>query len=104
MKPVNILELINWIGEHLNLEWTEQPNIKEISQLSNDNVLPSKEILNELLGMIDMGYVVGVRKLINEIVVRGISGKQFTRELSEMADNFELERMKVFIKEKLVNG
>ena len=104
LKPVNILELINWIGEHLNLEWTEQPNIKEISQLSNDNVLPSKEILNELLGMIDMGYVVGVRKLINEIVVRGISGKQFTRELSEMADNFELERMKVFIKEKLVNG
>jgi CheY-like chemotaxis protein len=107
-KPLNLLELINWIGDRLNLEWikSEQEQESEIvvSSSTDDYPLPSKDVLNELLEMIDMGYVVGVRKLITELDMKDVDYQQFITDIHRMTDNFELESMKTFIEEKLTDA
>ena len=95
--------MINWIGDHLQLEWVYKVVSADTLTLDDDQ-LPPEDILNELLEMVDMGYVVGVRKLINQLDEQGASYKQFIREMRRMAENFELERMKIFVEEKLNNG
>ena len=106
LKPLNWLELINWIGDRLSLEWIEPEQVAEISVSSStdDYPLPSKDILNQLIEMIDMGYVVGVRKLITELDEQDVDYEQFIINIRRMADNFELESMKIFIEEKISNA
>jgi signal transduction histidine kinase/CheY-like chemotaxis protein/purine-cytosine permease-like protein len=103
LKPVNLLELVNWIGEHLDLEWIEASD--EIAQpvQNADYVLPSKDVLKSFLDMIDMGYLVGVRKLINELDETGSACGRFVNDMRQMSEKFQLETMKTFIEEKLVD-
>jgi signal transduction histidine kinase/CheY-like chemotaxis protein/purine-cytosine permease-like protein len=110
LKPLNLLELINWIGERLSLEWIAPQSalapIAEVVVSSNDQVylLPPKEALNQLLEMIDMGYLVGVRKLITELDEQDPHYQQFINDITKLSDNFELERMKMFIENKLADA
>lgn len=99
LKPVNLLDLINWIGERLNLEWIE-PEIP-ISSLSHDYALPPNKVLNQFLDMIDMGYVIGLRKLIAELDEQDANYEHFIRDIRRLSDNFELDSMKIFLKKKL---
>ncbi|HDY84533.1 MAG TPA: response regulator, partial [Methylophaga sp.] len=108
IKPVNLLELINWIGERLNLEWIEAepqakaPEPKKLSALENQHYqVPPRDVLNQLLDMIDMGYVVGVRKLISELEEQETDYQLFINDIRRMSDHFELESMKQFIEDKL---
>jgi CheY-like chemotaxis protein len=111
LKPLNLLELINWIGERLNLEWIEpEPSpepaapIVPASSLVHSHFLPSRDVLEQLLEMIDMGYVVGVRKLITELDQQDTNYEQFISDIRRMSDNFELESMKIFIERQLANA
>tara|TARA_R110002049_G_scaffold18749_3_gene71286 strand:- start:875 stop:1969 length:1095 start_codon:yes stop_codon:yes gene_type:complete len=105
LKPLNLLELINWIGERLSLEWIESEPEPEIITTSGsyDYPLPSRNVLSQLLEMIDMGYVMGVRKLITELDEQETDYAQFITDIRRMTDNFELESMKIFIEEKLAD-
>jgi len=103
LKPVNLFELINWIGERLNLQWIESKEelVSETSVVEYS--LPPVEVLNNLLEMINMGYLVGVRKLITEIDEQGLACGQFVSEIRQMSEKFQLGTMKTFIEEKLAN-
>jgi CheY-like chemotaxis protein len=105
LKPVNLLELINWIGDRLSLEWvlSEQESAISISSSTDGYPLPSRDVLNQLLDMIDMGYIVGVRKLITELDQQDADYESFITDIRRMTDNFELESMKIFIEEKLTD-
>jgi CheY-like chemotaxis protein len=103
LKPVNLFELINWIGERLNLQWIENKEELAIESVVSDYVLPSHEVMNDLLRMINMGYLVGVRKLINEIDEQQLACPQFVAELRQMSEKFQLGTMKTFIEEKLAD-
>ena len=107
LKPVNLLELINWIGERLNLEWIKlEPEtlLENSSSLEMAYEIPNESVLNDLLELIDMGYVVGIRKLLDELEVHETNYKQFISDIRRMAENFELESMKLFIEGKLTNA
>ncbi|PCJ31174.1 MAG: hybrid sensor histidine kinase/response regulator [Gammaproteobacteria bacterium] len=106
VKPLNILELINWIGDRLNLEWLEPKTVADAEVLprNGDYSVPSNTVLNELLEMIDMGYIVGVRKLLTKLEQHDSDYPQFIADVRRMADNFELESMKLFIEDKKNNG
>ena len=69
----------------------------------DDYSLPSRDVLNQLLDMIDMGYIVGVRKLITELDQQDADYESFITDIRRMTDNFELESMKIFIEEKLTD-
>ena len=103
LKPVNLFELINWIGERLNLQWIESKDDLVIEDATMAYVLPSQAVLNDLLEMINMGYLVGVRKLINDIEEQGLACKQFVTDIRQMSDRFQLGTLKTFIEEKLAD-
>lgn len=104
LKPVNLFELINWIGDRLNLQWIEHQQPAELLTDQNAYTLPSKAQLKELLEMIEMGYLVGVRKLIRDMDEQGVACKQFIDEISKLAGSFQLGPMKIFVEEKLADA
>jgi len=104
LKPVNLFELINWIGDRLNLQWIEHQQPAELLTDQNAYTLPSKAQLKELLEMIEMGYLVGVRKLIRDMDEQGVACKQFIDEISKLAGSFQLGPMKIFVEKKLADA
>jgi CheY-like chemotaxis protein len=105
LKPVNLMELINWIGERLNLEWIQAEDERsEIKQITDSQQpLPEKQVLESLLEMLDLGYIMGLKEIIDELDSQGTVSKSFISEMRRMAESFQLENMKQFIKEKLQN-
>lgn len=103
LKPVNLYELIGWIGERLDLQWIESQEELAKASAVTDYALPPAEVLNDLLEMINMGYLVGVRKLIQEIDEKGLACAQFVTEIRQMSEKFQLGTMKTFIEEKLAD-
>ena len=87
----------------MNLQWIESKEelVSETSVVEYS--LPPVEVLNNLLEMINMGYLVGVRKLITEIDEQGLACEQFVSEIRQMSEKFQLGTMKTFIEEKLAN-
>lgn len=104
LKPVNLFELINWIGERLDLQWIEHAeNINPLS-LRNSQDIPPKKILIDFLKMIDLGYMAGIRKLIDEIDSEKSASASFINEIRQMSEAFQLDAMKTFIERKLADG
>lgn len=103
LKPVNIMELISWIGQKLKLEWVQNNNVDE--HLSSNEVYktPSEEVLNSIMEMLEMGYIEGVKKLINELELEKVGYGLFISEMHGMLERFELSNMKDFIEEKIEN-
>lgn len=101
LKPLNLLELINWIGECLNLQWIEAEKSMPAIVPISDYVLPSQATLKKLLEMLDIGYIHGVRSLINDIEAQQLACEHFVAEVRGMTNKFQLESLKLFLKEKL---
>jgi len=102
VKPVNLLEVINWIGHHVSLEWVhENPDNDDLNLTKSSYVLPSVERLESLLSMINLGYMAGIRNLINEIEQQNEANAVFITKLTKMAESFDLDAMKQFIESQL---
>ncbi|MCX4189450.1 ATP-binding protein [Methylophaga sp. OBS3] len=103
LKPVNLFELISWLGERLELEWINKSDVVEAKAIDAPYQLPPKATLKELLEMINLGYLVGVRQLIKDIELQELACNRFISEVSDMAAKFQLSKMKKFIEEQLEN-
>ena len=105
LKPVNLMELINWIGERLHLEWIQADEIvpETDDSIDSEQIIPETHVLESLLEMLDLGYIMGVREIIDELESQGMASQSFINEMRQMAESFQLENMKQFIKEKLQN-
>ncbi|HDY85754.1 MAG TPA: response regulator [Methylophaga sp.] len=101
LKPVNLMDLINWIGERLELTWIQQSPVEQKTGSDQPYKLPSLQQLESLLEMLNLGYIVGVNEIIDQIEAEGVASSQFLSEVREMAASFQLENMKRYIEEKL---
>ena len=103
LKPVNLFELIYWLGERLELEWINKSDVVEAKAIDAPYQLPPEATLKELLEMINLGYLVGVRQLIKDIELQELACNRFINEVSDMAAKFQLSKMKKFVEEQLEN-
>jgi|TARA_B110000908_G_scaffold78988_1_gene94716 signal transduction histidine kinase/purine-cytosine permease-like protein/DNA-binding NarL/FixJ family response regulator len=110
VKPINVEELLIWVGHRLNLEWVRSdvkldPRIgASIDQDYNANLpttllLPSTESMNELLALIDVGYIKGVNKKLAAIESEEAHCLAFVEYMRRLSSQFEIEKMKTFLKE-----
>lgn len=110
VKPVNVEELLIWIGHKLNLEWvtsdvTPGHDLRvAIDQDYNANLpttlqLPSAGSMNELLALIDVGYVKGINKKLAAIESEEAHCLAFVEYMRQLSNEFEIEKMKTFLKE-----
>lgn len=102
VKPVNLLDLINWIAEHLTLTWVhEKAPASEQAALNQDFELPSTERLESLLHLISIGYMAGVRNLIDELEANNEANAAFISRVRSLSESFKLEELKQFTETQL---
>ena len=102
VKPVNVAELLDWIGRRLTLEWITQPGIgievaaaaPELAQL----VFPPAAHLEALNELIRIGYVRGIQNKLDEISALDARYLHFTQTMRNFAARFQLDAMADFVR------
>ena len=99
-KPVRVDELLDWIGQHLNLEWvsadalpTEPAAATPPAQLR----YPPPECLRALDDQIQLGYVRGIHATLDEIARMGEGYGDFTEVIGQLARQFQFDAMREIV-------
>lgn len=109
VKPVHVAELLDWIGDKLDLEWVRNnvlvtTDMQLMVENATANVLPSQiqypplETIEALLSCVDIGYVKGIHKKLDEIE-NDHHYQAFVDQMRALSNQFEIEKMKIFLKE-----
>jgi CheY-like chemotaxis protein len=101
IKPLNIEELLDWIGESLQLDWvTEVAPIEVFNEPTREvNVakkmtIPLQQDWDELLGLVKMGYIKGINAKLDNIEKLGEEYAEFVNLMRQFAQQFQIELMK----------
>ncbi|MET0266930.1 MAG: ATP-binding protein [Duganella sp.] len=99
VKPVNIGELLDWIGKRLALEWTLAPAEAEAAPpASAPMALPPAEQLSALAELVRIGYVRGIQSRLNDIDALDQRYLSFTTAMRQYAARFQLDVMADFLR------
>ncbi|MDP2248629.1 MAG: response regulator, partial [Nitrosomonadales bacterium] len=108
VKPVNVQDMLRWLGERLNIEWITEDDMLELmadyslmqnSQVEEKVIAPPKLYLNELQRLVSLGYVRGINNKLEEIQAIDPHYENFVVIMKKMAQQFQLEMMRDFIEE-----
>jgi CheY-like chemotaxis protein len=109
VKPVNVEELLDWLGHCLNLEWVTSSDYEHSAialSASNNHatdhsamIMPPEKTLNELLALINLGYIKGINGKLDEIVLIEPSYLAFVELMRQFSSQFQIDIMKNFIQE-----
>ena len=98
IKPVNLNELLDWIGLRLSLEWiTLAP--PETPAAAAPMLLPPAEVMASLRQLIRMGYMRGIKHKLDEIGALDPRYQPFAQTMRDYAARFQLDAMADFVKE-----
>jgi signal transduction histidine kinase/CheY-like chemotaxis protein/purine-cytosine permease-like protein len=97
LKPIGVEELLDWIGDRLQLEWVAdhaggvppEPKAPPVEPLQ----APPPEALRELNELIDLGYLRGILTKLAEIERSHPRCAEFVRVQRELARSFQFEAM-----------
>ncbi len=109
VKPVNVQEILDWLGSSLEIEWIHEPAESQAA-LSSQNttfsppktVLPPRNYLEKLLSQIENGYIKGIHHQLNEISQLGGEFTPFVSQMNIYVKNFEVDAMKHYIVENTI--
>jgi signal transduction histidine kinase/CheY-like chemotaxis protein len=117
-KPVNVDELLDWIGRRLSLEWITRPRADAVRggvsgeaaaggmvagtdadplQPVLPPVLPPEAALESLRELIRIGYVRGIHNKLDEIGALDPRYQAFTQTMRDFATRFQLDAMADFM-------
>lgn len=107
VKPVNIEDLLNWLGQKLSIDWVRAP-IAESTLLSAEfNAettsafqVPPEQFLHELLEMIDLGYIKGITDKLDKIALMDKKYSSFVALMQQFVTQFDVEKMKQLINQR----
>ena len=103
-KPVRFDELLDWLGKQLQLQWQTTPPVPPPAAVPADAPRPSRDQLQALLDVVQLGYPRGVHKLLDQIEAeRGNCGAWLT-PLRVLAQNFQFDRMTPVIQDALARS
>jgi signal transduction histidine kinase/CheY-like chemotaxis protein len=103
VKPVNVEELLDWIGDRLSLDWVEGnespivSSVTPVQVVKNKNInFPSKDI-EALIGLVNIGYVKGIHQKLDEIHAENTVYSEFVDVLRQYSKRFQLAEMKQYL-------
>jgi len=106
VKPVNVEELLIWLGNRLNLEWITDSTMAENSIKNQQGLIdnrdmsfPPEKILNELLALINLGYIKGINAKLDELILTDPKYLAFVELMRKFTSQFQIDMMKNFIQE-----
>ena len=102
-KPVNVHELLDWIGRRLSLEWVTVEGEHAIAGSADAPVpqYPSSEHLRGLDEQIDLGYVRGILIKLDEIEKMDWAHAEFVDTMRRLAQQFQFGTMKEILRKGL---
>lgn len=102
VKPVNVEELLDWLAKHLALTWIYEapPSVTDPKALTEDLIWPEPEHLDKLLRLAKQGYIKGIHKQLDAILLLSPRYEGVVSHLRVLATQFNLEAIKRFIEEK----
>ncbi len=105
-KPIQTDRLLEILQHYLNLEWVyeQQTTVSaEVNEVRLDDgvVSPSSEVLQQLLTLVEDGDIQGVVEVAENILASEATLNSFAKEILQLANSFQLKRLKTLIKEHL---
>ncbi|MGD9832648.1 MAG: ATP-binding protein [Piscinibacter sp.] len=104
-KPVRVAELLDWLGGALALTWTtaaaDVPAVAPPPALAEAQMLPAEPHLRSLLELVDIGYVRGIVKQLDQIERESPACAAFVERMRTMARGFQLDEMNGVLKRAL---
>jgi signal transduction histidine kinase/FixJ family two-component response regulator/purine-cytosine permease-like protein len=102
IKPVNVTELLDWIGQRLSLEWITQARAEgvrsEMPAPAAQLVYPPEAAMESLRELIRIGYVRGIQNKLDEIGALDPRYQHFTQTMRNFAARFQLDAMADFVR------
>lgn len=99
-KPVNMHDLLDWIGSHLELEWVTAEvscNMPNTSSVPIRSHYPPKEQLHNLDRQIELGYIRGIMNELNKIEQLDFVYSEFVNRMRQLASQFQFGTMKTIL-------
>jgi len=101
VKPFRVVDLLDWIGTQLALEWTH--SAVPVATVATETLLPAivppgSDDLATLREMIDLGYMRGIREKIDAIERLDPVHEEFVRVMRALAERFQFEPMKEILR------
>jgi len=96
LKPVRHSELLDWLERQLGLRWIEAPAAAPAPAappLSASRTWPRPELLAPLQNAVQLGYYRGILNQLEAIEAAQPECAAFTREMRELARQFQFEAM-----------
>lgn len=100
IKPVNVNELLDWIGARLALEWITREAPPAATPAPTELVYPPAPAMAALRELIRVGYVRGIQHKLDEIGALDPRYQRFTQTMRDFAARFQLDAMADFVKEE----
>ena len=101
IKPVNVGELLDWIGQRLALEWIVRPRAEgvrsEMPSPPAQLVYPPEAVMDALRDLIRIGYMRGIQNKLDEIGALDPRYQHFTQTMRNFAARFQLDAMADFV-------
>jgi signal transduction histidine kinase/purine-cytosine permease-like protein/ActR/RegA family two-component response regulator len=101
-KPVRMNELLDWIGQRLNLEWVTRealPDLPEPAPEPTRLILPPLDALLALDEQVQLGFPRGIKVRLAEIEAAGTQYEEFTTVMRELARQFQFEAMREILRQ-----
>jgi signal transduction histidine kinase len=97
-KPVRVQELLDWLGRALALEWitaeTAAPaGVADAPAIEAAGALPDEPHLRALQELVNLGYVRGIVKRLDQIEAESPACAAFVGRMRTMARGFQLDEM-----------
>ena len=97
-KPVRFDELLDWLGARLALQWQAAPPPAPLPAVTPappaaDGPLPTREQLQALRQVVELGYPRGVQRLLDEIEQARPDCSAWLATLRALAAAFDFDRM-----------
>ncbi|MEK8048311.1 hybrid sensor histidine kinase/response regulator [Ideonella margarita] len=107
VKPVRVADLLDWLGQRLNLSWLPAVNQSATASDATPNpdapdqpagegdptTLPPRAALQALSELVGLGYVKGVQKQLEQLQQAHPQAQAFLGRLQSQARQFQLDAM-----------
>ena len=105
-KPIQTEQLLQILQQYLKLEWVYEEQAKvsvEVTEVVDSNVVipPSKEVLQQLLTLVEDGDIQSLVETVEELQKSQATSTAFAQEILQLANSFQLQRLQTFIEEYL---
>lgn len=107
-KPIEVETLLQLLQQYLQLEWLYENKINKITKINVDSsshsgemLAPSKEVLQELLELVQDGDVQKILEIAQQRFKSDEQLSAFSQQLIQLASNFQLKRLEAFIQEHM---